>query len=675
MVSRPGRLQVTFTSAELDPHETDRTELKYYNTGTKHFENAKVHPQGGFSIRDGLRHIVGLASNAARLVPFKSTDGSVFEIVLRDVGADVVEGDAITASFAFPFTAAQLPEVTWTHRRDTAFFFHKDVETKRAIITDTGWNVDNLPYDGIPSYDYGGTYTNGVAAEWEINFIGFDAGKRFRLTVSGEETIAIDYVTDGATLATSILDAISVLPNVAPGVTTEVISGTNIKITFGGSDNQGDGWAVSGTAIDDADGAIPAFKLKVGVIAGEPIISATRGWPRCGHFSQQRFLAGGFRSNANSWMVSVTGRYYTFDTELDEANGAFVVPLDSEGGESINHIIDAHNLLIFTSEREYWISDRAISKTEPTNHVEASTNGSKEGVPVVKNEGAAIYCHKSGSVLSEIRYTDIDSFSSQPITLLASHLFEDVSDLAMRRAKYSTETNLLGVVNEHGILRTGHLWREQDITAFGRVTSNDALFKAVSVNARDEMAFITERNGNRQLERFERGLLLDAAKTFAYGAPVLEIDGLDHLEGFDVWVLGDGEVYGPFTVASAKVVLDVPVQSGEVGIFSPPIVETLPPPRDIGPRTVLRRKARIHSVWVSVYDTTSLAIAVNGSDPVDVPLRDYDAGLETTELEDGFTGVIPLRGFTGFVDEPTVTITQLRPGRLTVRSITAEAKL
>ncbi len=56
-----------------------------------------------------------------------------------------------------------------------------------------------------------------------------------------------------------------------------MISGTNIKITFAGTDNQGDGWAVSGTPIDDADGAIPAFKLKVGVPPGEPIVSEQRG--------------------------------------------------------------------------------------------------------------------------------------------------------------------------------------------------------------------------------------------------------------------------------------------------------------------------------------------------------------------------------------------------------------
>ena len=234
---------------------------------------------------------------------------------------------------------------------------------------------------------------------------------------------------------------------------------------------------------------------------------------------------------------------------------------------------------------------------------------------------------------------------------------------------------MLAVVDEQGRMRAGFLLREQDVTGFGRFTSGAGLFRAVSVNARNEMSVITERNGSRRFERFEKGLLLDAARTFSFGSPQLEITGLEHLEGLDAWVLGDGDVYGPFTVNGAKVTLDVAVQSGEVGLFSPPVAETLPPPRDIAAHTVLRRKARIHSVWISVVDSTSLAVSVNGRPAVDVPLRDYDEDLEKPELEDGFTGPVELRGLTGFADEPTVTITQLRPGRLSVRSITAEAKL
>ena len=677
MVAKPGRLQATFTSGELDPNEYDRVELKFYNTGLKRAENIALHPQGGFSFRDCLRHCCALPSAASRLLPFKNSKGEVFDLALSDGAADVISGNSIHASFAIPFSTDQLREITWAHRMNTMFLFHKDVETPRIYfdIGEERWGVDRLPYADLPNYDYGGTYGNGIPAEWEVQFVGLSTGKRFRLTISGTQTIAIQY-NNRDQVAADMQAAILDLPNVADGVTATKTNDARIKVTFGGKENVGDAWAVSAEAMDDADAAIPCYKLRVGTPPGETIISNDKGWPRCGLFYQQRTLVGGFASLPNNWMCSITGRYFSFDTALDEANGAFVVPLDSEGGESINHMAEGRNLLVFTSEREYWISDRAIDKTKATVHVEASTHGTKGGVPVVKNEGGAIFCHKSGSVLSEFRYTDVDgNFISQPISILSSHLFDDVCDLAILKANRSSDANMLGVIDELGRMRAGYLLRQQDVTGFGRIRSGSGLFKAIDVNKNNAMNVIIERNGSRRFERFEKGLLLDAAVRFDLNTPATTISGLDHLEGMSVWCLGDGNVYGPYEVTGGSIEVEAVVQSGEVGLFSPPVIETLPLSREIADKTVLRRKARIHSVWISVIDTTSIAIGANGRDPVDYPLRNYDADLEKPELEDGYTGLIELRGLKGYQDEPTVTVTQLRPGRLNVRSITSEAKL
>nr|WP_319389269.1 hypothetical protein [uncultured Cohaesibacter sp.] len=680
MVAKPGHLQASFTSGELDPFEYDRTELKFYSTGLKWAENIQLHPQGGFSLRDGTRHCLMLKPTSARLIPFKTSEGVVHDFAFRDGALDVIKDGALLTSIAHPFTTEQLSAFEWSHRMNTLFLFHEDVETPRVYYDKAtqSWGCDSLPYESLPNYDYGGAYTNGVPAEWEVQFVELDGGYRFRLTVSGSETISVKLSSDSnwSQCAADMQAAILQLPNVAAGVTCEVIEDKRIKVIFGGDENSGDAWAVSADVLDDSDAAIPCYKLVVGIAPGETIISNDQGWPSCGLFYQQRTIVGGFKNLPNNWMCSITGRYFSFDTDLDEANGAFVVPLDSEGGEKILHMVDGRNMLVFTSEREFWISDRSISKTEPTVHVEASTHGSKAGVPVVKNEGGAIFCHKTGSVLSEFRYTDVDgNFISQPISILSPHLFEDVCDMAVRKANASTDANLLGVIDVQGRMRAGFLLRQQDVTGFGRFTSAEGIYKAIDVNSANTMNVIMERKGARRLEAFEKGLILDASIRFSYGAPKNVISGLDHLEGMDVWCLGDGNVYGPYTVANATITLDDPVKSGEVGLFCPPVIETLPPSREIADKTILRRKSRIHSVWVSVIDTTSIAIGANGQEPVDFPLRQYDANLVKPELEDGYTGLIELRGLRGYQDEPTVKITQLRPGRLTVRSITSEAKL
>ena len=101
----------------------------------------------------------------------------------------------------------------------------------------------------------------------------------------------------------------------------------------------------------------------------------------------------------------------------------------------------------------------------------------------------------------------------------------------------------------------------------------------------------------------------------------------------------------------------------------------MPPPRDIGPGTVLKRKGRIHSVQISVINTTSIAIASQGGPLRDIDLLRYGAPADQPELQAGYTGTLTIRGLTGFHDEPTITIGQVRPGRMTVRSITIEAAL
>jgi hypothetical protein len=350
--------------------------------------------------------------------------------------------------------------------------------------------------------------------------------------------------------------------------------------------------------------------------------------------------------------------------------------MDVEGGEAIEQITPSRNLGIFTNKAEYWIAERSISQSEPPNHVQSGERGVKPGVPVVANEGALDFVSDTGSVIGEFRYTDVEgNFVSRDISLLASHLIDDVKDQAIRRAEQSTSGNLKGVVLENGLARLGTLLREQDITAFTRMTSKDASFKAVCVNGRNEMSWLCERPSGRRLERLTTGYLLDEVQTFDFGNPQTSISGLSRFEGREIWVIGDDNVLGPYTVAAGSIALDYGVTSGYLGTWSPPKVTTLPPPRDVGPNVVLKRRARIHSAKISVLNTTSLAVGINDGPLKSVGLQRFGLTADLPELLQGVTETITIRGLTGFHDEPKLTISQLRPGKLTVRSVTIEAAL
>lgn len=676
MVARPGRTQAAFTAGELDPRLHDRTTLKYFSTGLKHAENIVITPQGGLRLSDGMRLVGNLPAGADRIFPFDASNGLSFDLVFAGTTCQVWAASSLSTSFSVPGVADVLPELTFAQRFDTMLLFHRDLKSKRIRLLPSGWAVDDLPYANLPRYDYGATYSNGVPAVWRLEFVGLAAGLSiFTLTISQQETFSIIFNDDTEELKTAIADALADLPNVQPGFSVAAIALNTITITFSGAGNEGDGWAVSASIVNKADAAIVASKTTVGVSPGEPVISTERGWPQCGAFWQQRLIVGGLRSLPNAWLMSRTGDYFEFNDRFTEANGPALVPMDVAGGETIEAIVPSLNLLIFTSQAEYWIAERALSRTEAPNHVQASRHGSNRGLPVTENEGAAIFCHKNRATIGELRYTDVEgNFIATDISLLAPHLLQNVRDMAVRRTTENISCNLQAVVLDNGEARLVSLLREQEVTAYTRRTSH-GLFKRVARNGRNQLSFIMDRNGTRTLERMEPGLLLDEAIDLVVSPASATVTGLARYNGRKIWIIGDGDVFGPYTVSGGQVVLPKPVSSATAGTWKAPVIETLPPPRDVGPNVVLKRKARIHTVHLALDDTTSLAISTNGGPLKEVDLFRYGVLADVPELSQGFTGTIKIAGLRGYADEPFVRISQLRPGRLNVRSITVETAL
>lgn len=677
MVARPGRMQSAFTAGELGPYLHDRTQLKYFSTGLQHAENIVVIPQGGFRLRDGLRLVGDLPSNAQKVFPFHASTGAGFDLVFGGDTCEVWSASVKTATLTISGLSTVVSEMTFAQRADTMLLFHESLKSKRIRVTSGGWVVDDLPYENLPNYDYGGTYTNGVSAVWRIEFVGLDASSIFVLTVTGVDTQSIQWDADPFVLATRIQAALNAMPNVDAGTFITYVSAGKFTITFDGAGNEGDGWAVSGRVINKADAAVVSVKQVAGVMPGEPVLSVERGWPQCGVFTQQRLLIGGFKSLPNAWMMSRQADYFNFDPRFTEASGPALVPMDKAGGEKIERMVENLNLLIFTNQAEYWIAERSLSKTEAPNHVQASRNGIRRGVPVIENEGAALWCHRNGSTVGELRYTDVEgNFVPIDTSLLASHLLEGVVDQASRKKQADAlDGNLQAIVRSDGKACLVTLLREQEVTAYARMTA-DTAFRAVACNSRNELSFIADHAGSRSLQRQEAGLLLDEAIDFSFGTPQVAIAGLGRFNGREVWVIAGGNVFGPFVVSGGAVMLPVPTLHATVGTWRPPIVSTLPPPRDVGPNVVLKRKARIHAVHISIVDTTSLAISTNGGPLREVSLHRYgDVLADVPELEQGVTGEIKVSGLVGYSDAPFVTISQLRPGRLNVRSITVETAL
>jgi len=619
----------------------------------------------------------------ARLRPFSFSRTSAYDLVLMQGHGDVYsQSGAWLTGFSLPHTGDEAMG-RWRQRLNTGLLFSRTRQPWRIFREndDYEWESSAAPLEKLPNFDFGDTvYTNAVPARWRLDFFNTSPLTLFSLSIEGDETPGMT-VGAFAGLAAPLKAALEELPSIEPGLTvTASGDGTSTyglaTVTFTGAGNEGPVNIGAVRVLNKGDAAISWNREVRGVAGGEPIYSAARGWPGCGIFYQQRLLLGGAQLTPNTVALSVTGQFYDFNTELSAASGAFLAPMDTEQDEVIEDMLTTRALLIFTSRAEYWVANAALDKTQLLNPMQASAHGCAAGVPILENEGAAIFANREGSVLCEFRYNETDqTYVTTRLSLLASHLVDGVSDLALQRSSRFNDANVLGLVQSNGGMRLVTLLREQDVTAFSLVVT-DGLFRAVSVNAANQMTALVDRPVNGQtvqfVERFEDGLLVDQAVTRTLEPAAAIVTGLADHEGASVWAIGDGNVFGPFTVIGGSITLPRTVSSVTIGRWSPFLAETLPPTREIGPEIVTQSKIGYATVRVSLQDTTSVALAANGSAPQDLPLRDFGSSMDVPELAAGFTGLREQSGFPNSDDRASIVVTQLRPGRITLRSIVGE---
>lgn len=626
-----------------------------------------------------------------KVKPFSFSSDQVYVAVFTPHQVDFWRDGVFVGAARTGLSAAMVPDLVETQRFDTMFVFHRDFGSLRLIRAgaDHEWGWDALPYRNLPEVDLGGSYAK-VADSWQL-FLRFPTasdpnangvGLFVSVTVDGEETAGVEVPAgpDWNAFGANLIAAIESLPSVAPGLSHTVNPGTGMcVIAFGfyGDDNLGNVFSVSARVVNSATSAATVTHTIKGDAGGEPLFSVGRGWPACAAFYQDRLVTAGPKAKGSSLLFSATADYFDMNIEIQAGTGPILINLDTDGAERIQRLARGRHLVIFTSDAEYFISNREITRGQPINVVECSRNGSAPGVPIVASEGSLIYVAKNRSLLYAATYSDVSqAYESEPISLLASHLVEDIRDAALQRGSDETDADRLFLPRDDGVMLCALLIRNQEVGGFVR-WQTDGQVRACCVDGANVPTLAVERLVDGQpvlfLERLERGLLLDCAVTIVNGVPTAAIGGLAEYEGATVWALADGFVDGPFVVNGGGITLRYPATSVTVGRWTAPVMESLPPARDVGPRIVLRRPGRIHTVRLQVIDTTSIAVGANGRPARDRPL--FRAGQPTDLPQQPVTGLIPIEGITGFVDEPTVVITQTRPGQLQVRDLVMEARL
>jgi len=631
---------------------------------------------------------------AVRCYDYSISKESSFIIVVTEGWCDVWKGGVYTASFVTEITAGMIPVLNIIEEANTIGFFHNDLKSLRAFREfnqDHQWGVDDWPYKEIGTVDYGGTYPT-TDDEWQIYMRYASTGLSkivMVLNVGGEETSSVLLNVDPAAatnaqwvvFAAALQSALESLPSFGVGVTVIPAVGANPEymefiVNFGGA-YSGVSYGFSAQITNTSDASALVSHTKIGKTDGEPIISTARGWPGHAALVQDRYAYSNLKAKPSGGVMSENAEYFNLNIDRTPDDSAFVFAYRNDRNETINHLIWSKYLLVLSSDAEYFVNNRKISRNEPLNFIKASSYGSSASVVPRDAEGLLYFVDPTGNVLYRASYDDVQtSYVSHAQSIFSDHLFVGVVESALRKPDTESSSHRILYRRNDGRLIQVMVINNQNLSAFSE-WGTDGEILSVAVDRQDRVFLAVKRTfaGGDEIcfEMWDDNQWLHGAKNF--GATDVDglLTGLSEYEGLNIWVVADGYSLGKYMVAGGQIKLPVFYSSVTLGWWTAPIAEPMPFLLVRGDNEIVRRPGRIHTFRGAVVKTTSIAIGANGEAPIDQPL--YRAGQAVDQPQEPYTGELHVSGISGFGEPASVVITQTKPGALQLRDVLVEARL
>ena len=309
------------------------------------------------------------------------------------------------------------------------------------------------------------------------------------------------------------------------------------------------------------------------------------GYPSAIAFHEQRLIFAANKRAPTTFWGSQTGDFLNFERGTDDAQG-FAFTLAAQEGSAIRSVLSHSNLLLFTETEEWSVATSEKTALTPTNPYvrRHSRYGSANQQAVIAGQGI-LFLERGARKLREYSYSEYESNSiATDLTVLSEHITK--SGIKQFAIQSDPDPVIWCVMNDGG-LASMTLEREQGVVGWARHPT-DGRFESVTVTYGDsengdQIWFVVSREINgvtrKFIERFDpnaiektdsndvsRMVYSDCAVLVERSDPFGAINGLDHLEGKAVAILGDGNVLPPQVVTNAAITLDRQVSTCVVGI-------------------------------------------------------------------------------------------------------------
>lgn len=608
---------------------------------------------------------------------------------------DIFKGETgeWVACASIPHDDDQARRVKNAPNLDTVIFYHPDQPPwiVQRLGSDVDWRSNALEFETVVEFPFNDEDVSGGVNE--IQFIRFDdmsSGHKLLVEFNGQSSPEVVWTTNEATNAAALEAAIEALDDIS-SVSVTVDEGTganaNLNIEFTGEDGKRP-WAILVINILSGDGTARISRKQFGRRDFDLLWSPTRGYPRCGTFYQGRHWMGGFRARPDVIVASRAGAIFDFKEDADPVpSSPIVVAPNIDDQVTVQNLYPGRHLQIFTSSAELFVPNEPISIDNIALKV-TTRHGSSADTTPVDVQGGTMFVDRNGRALREYLFTDTEqSYSAEPVSLLAGHLMAQPRSLVLRRARDVDEPTLLLAANT-GTDRDGNrvpatmvvVDRAQQVTGFCRVKTQGVPLDFATTQGGDAFAVVErELTGPRwnYLEQFADAFMSDCSVSIAGSGNVVDVSAFPWLEGQDVEVHGDGLPLGAFTVESGLIELGIKSfsASAEVGLKQVPRI-VLHPYKGRGESSPTMQNMRIFRALLQLERTGEVAItAAAGGRPRQIALANFDSGVMDPTLEEClFSGSRRIGGLGRWQKEPTIEITQIEPMPFLLRSITYDVR-
>lgn len=300
-------------------------------------------------------------------------------------------------------------------------------------------------------------------------------------------------------------------------------------------------------------------------------------FPRAsGQFDQRRVFAGSNTNPLKVWMTS-SGKQSLMMTHIpiQDDDRIEIVAVASDA-DMVRHVVGMESLLLFTGSSELKVLSMNSDRLTPsTVGVRAQSYvGSNSVKPVVVGNNVVYVASRGGHPRQIVYSNTAQSYTSIDLGLRCPHFFDnkDIVDMTLSKSPNSC----LWLVSNSGELYCATYLPDQNINAWIRIDVGDKVESvcAIAEGSEDHVYIVVRRNGQACIERMAdltytnntNARFVDSYLEASFPTPQASVSGLDHLEGRNVAVHGDGHYLGVMRVAGGTIALPTSARTIAVGI-------------------------------------------------------------------------------------------------------------